>query len=93
MSHQLKVLQSLFHDPISGNMHWRDIESLLRHLGADVQPSHGAKFHVLLNGQETTLHHPHQSGVCNKQDIKHLREFLAHAGITLSSYEAEHHKS
>lgn len=93
MSHQLNVLRALFHDPISGNIHWREIESLLHHLGANVQPSHGARFHVVLNGVEGVLHHPHQGGICNKPEIKQIREFLSRAGVSPSAYEAQRHKS
>ncbi|MEQ1620630.1 MAG: type II toxin-antitoxin system HicA family toxin [Methylococcales bacterium] len=93
MSQHLNLLRALFQDPISGNIHWREIESLLHHLGATIEPSHGARFHVVLNNVEGILHHPHHSGVCSKQDIKHIREYLARAGISLSKYEAEHHKS
>jgi hypothetical protein len=30
---------------------------------------------------EATLHRPHHSGTCEKSEIRHLREFLAAAGI------------
>jgi hypothetical protein len=90
MSHKhLHLLRSLFHDPISGNIHWREIESLLHHLGASVEPVHGARFRVMLNRHEYFIHHPHQSNVFGKEDIKHLREFLSHAGVSPSSYEAQ----
>ena len=37
MSHKhLHLLQTIYHDPISANIHWREIESLLTHLGATV---------------------------------------------------------
>ena len=88
MSHKhLHLLQTIYHDPVSANIHWREVESLLSHLGAIVEPSHGARFRVVLNRVEVFLHHPHNSSTCTKQDIKALREFLAHAGVTLSSYE------
>lgn len=88
MSHKhLHLLQSIYHDPLSANIHWREVESLLGHLGASVEPAHGARFRVVLNKVEVFLHHPHNSSTCSKQDIKQLREFLAHAGVTLSSYE------
>ena len=88
MSHKhLHLLQAIYHDPVSANIHWREVESLLSHLGAIVEPSHGARFRVVLNRVEVFLHHPHNSSTCTKQDIKALREFLAHAGVTLSSYE------
>ena len=57
MSHKhTNLLRAIFHDPISGNIHWREIESLLRHLGASVASAHGARFHVTLNGSEEFLH-------------------------------------
>lgn len=90
MSHKhLNLLRTIFHDPISGNVHWREVESLLVHLGATVEPSHGARFRIVLNRVEGFLHHPHHSNVCTKQDIKHLRDYLAQAGVSLAKYEAE----
>jgi hypothetical protein len=89
MSHKhLHMLQTIYHDPVSANIHWREIESLLLHLGATIESAHGARFRVLLNSVETFLHHPHNSSTCTKQEIKQIREFLAHAGVTLSAYEA-----
>lgn len=89
MSHKYAhLLRSIFQDPASGNIHWREVESLLHHLGATVDAAHGARFRILLNKQEFFLHHPHHSNVFNKQDIKPLREFLARAGVSPSSYEA-----
>ncbi len=88
MSHKhVSLIRTIFHDPISGNIHWREIESLLSHLGASVTPTHGARFQVSLNGAEDFLHHPHQSNVCDRSLIKRLREFLGRAGVTPSSYE------
>lgn len=83
----LHLLQSIYQDPVSANIHWREIESLLTHLGATIESSHGARFRIVLNKVEGFLHHPHNSTTCTKQDIKQLREYLAHAGITLSAYQ------
>jgi hypothetical protein len=90
VSHKhLNLLRAIFQDPLPGNVHWREVESLLHHLGATVESAHGARFRVVLNRVEGFLHHPHHSNVCDKQDIRHLREFLAHAGVTPSRYESE----
>ena len=90
MSHKHEsLLRTIFHDPISGNIHWREVESLLHHLGATVEPTLGARFRVVLNRHEFFLHHPHHSNVCSKQEIKHLRECLAQAGVTLAAYEGK----
>ena len=87
-NNHLHLLQNIYHDPPSSNIHWREVESLLTHLGATIESAHGARFRVVLNRIEVFLHHPHNSATCPKQEIKQLREFLARAGITLSSYES-----
>ena len=62
MSHKhLNLLRTIFQDPVNGNIHWREIESLLQNLGATVEPAHGARFRVLLNKVEFFLHQPHHS--------------------------------
>ncbi len=59
MSHKHEnLIRAIFQDPISGNIHWREIESLLHHLGASVEPIQGARYRVVLNGIEGILHHP-----------------------------------
>jgi hypothetical protein len=90
MSHKhAHLVQTLFHDPISGNIHWRDVESLLANLGAEMEPLTGARFRVRLNGMEGVLHRPHHSNVLDRQDVKYLREYLARAGVTPSQYDAK----
>jgi hypothetical protein len=88
MSHKHRnVLQAIYHDPVSANIQWREIESLLNHVGATIEPAHGARFRVLLNRHEFFLHHPHHGNELSKPEVKHLRECLASAGLTLSSYD------
>lgn len=48
----LHLLQAIYHEPPSSNIHWREIESLFSHLGATVESAHGARFHVMLNRVE-----------------------------------------
>ncbi len=89
MSHKYSnLLRAIFHDPIPANIHWREIESLLHHVGAEIEPAHGARFRVLLNGVEGFLHYPHHGSTCSKQEIKILREYLSSAGMSPSAYEA-----
>jgi hypothetical protein len=51
-------------------------------------PAHGARVHVVLNKVEGHLHKPHHSGICTKQEVRHLREYLLSCGITLAGYAA-----
>jgi hypothetical protein len=81
------LIRSIFHDPPSGNVHWRDIESLLKHVGASLEPISGARIRVRLNHMEGVLHRPHHSNVLDASSLLHLREYLARAGVTPSLYE------
>lgn len=92
MSHKHEqLIRNIFRDPISGNIHWREVESLLRHLGANVDPAPGSRVRVKLNGFDGILHRPHHSNVLEREGIRHLREYLAHAGVTPSRYESDRH--
>jgi hypothetical protein len=82
------LLRALFQDPVSGNIQWREVESLLHHLGAATEPLAKARLRVRLNGVEGTLHRPHQGDALGRQDILHIREYLSHARATPSQYEA-----
>ena len=89
MSHKHEqFLRAVFHDPVSGNIHWREVESLLQHLGAEIEQLSGARLRVRLNGVEGILHRPHHGNTLDKSAVRHLREYLAHARSTPSQYDA-----
>ena len=89
MSHKHEnLIQAIFRDPISANLHWREVESLLNHVGAQIEELPGARLRVKLNGYEDVLHRPHHSSTLGRQDVKNLREFLGRARVTPSLYEA-----
>jgi len=89
MSHKHEhLVQAVFRDPVSANIHWREVESLLHHLEATIEELSGARLRVKLNGYEDVLHRPHHSSTLGRQDVKNLREFLACARVTPSLYEA-----
>ena len=47
MSHKHdNLIRAIFHDPISGNLQWREVESLLRHLGSSVESLSGTRVRV-----------------------------------------------
>jgi hypothetical protein len=86
MSHKHeKLLHGLFQEH-AGNIHWREVESLLGHLGATLENLSGTRVRVLLNGVEGTLHRPHHGQTLGRADVLHLREYLARARVTPSLY-------
>lgn len=94
MSHKhAQLLRTLFHDPISGNIHWREVESLLNHLNADIESLSGARIRVKINRMEGILHRPHHGNTLDRNAVQHLREFLGRAGVTPAAYEAQKDES
>jgi HicA toxin of bacterial toxin-antitoxin, len=87
--HTTKLLRTIFHDPPSGNVHWREVESLLKHVGASLEPISGARIRVKLNRVEGVLHRPHHSNVLDVSALMHVREILARGGVTPSLYEGK----
>ena len=71
------LLRSIFQDPPSGNMHWRDVESLLKHVGASVEPISGARVRVKLNRMEGVLHRPHHSNVLDASALIHASMYAS----------------
>jgi hypothetical protein len=91
MSHKHdNLLRSILLEAPGSNVHWREVESLLNHLGAHVEPANGARFKVTLNEVTDFLHHPHHSSVCTRDHIKHLKTFLmqARVGVPMDSAAA-----
>ena len=83
------LIRSIFHDPPSGNLHWRDIESLLKHVGFALESIPGARIRMRLNHVEGVLHRPHHGHTLEVGSLLHLRALLARAGVTPSQYEAK----
>ena len=85
MSHKHdNLIRDIFKDPVSTNIQWREIESLLRHLGAEIESLSGTRVRVKLNGHEGILHRPHGGNTLGRQDVQHLREFMARGRVTPS---------
>jgi hypothetical protein len=80
MSHKhANLLRDIFHDPINTNIHWREIESLLKHLGADTESLSGARIRVKLGHAEGILHRPHHGG--NTLDRSSVQDALGMAEL------------
>lgn len=89
MSHKHEQLvRAIFHEPPSNNIHWREVESLLKHVDAEIENLPGARLRVKIDQFEAILHRPHHGNTLDRQGIKYLREFLAHARVTPSALES-----
>ena len=71
-----KVLSAIFSDHPSSNIHWKEIESLLKHLGAEFRIGTGASVVIILNGQEFTMHRGRHNTTMSKQELHQLKKYL-----------------
>ena len=76
-----RTLNSIFAQPISGNIKWRDVESLLKNLGAVLNERTGSRVAVRLGRRVAFFHRPHPSPNMDKGAVRDLRNFLKSLGI------------
>ena len=79
-----KTLALLFHRPISANVKFDEVMSLLVELGADLETDReGSRVGVVLFGAVRVLHKPHPSPNMDKGAVAALRDWLEQHGVTL----------
>jgi hypothetical protein len=76
-----KTLEAIFERPDRTNLAWRDIETLLVFLGAEVTEGSGSRVRVALNDVRAVFHRPHPQKEANKATVKSVRRFLEAAGV------------
>jgi hypothetical protein len=79
-----KILQSLFSHPVSGNIDLKDVEAVLKELGAEVENRHGARIAVTLGGRTVAFHASQHA--LPKDEVAQIRHFLEQCGVTPEAY-------
>ena len=77
-----RTLIAIFSVPTKSNIAWRDIESLFRHLGAEITEGSGSRVRVQLNAVRAVFHRPHPQPHTNKATVESVRRFLLNAGVS-----------
>jgi hypothetical protein len=75
------TLESIFAIPTKSNIVWKDIESLLFALGAELSEGNGSRVRVVLNGIRAVFHRPHPRKESDRGAIVSMRKFLITAGV------------
>jgi hypothetical protein len=78
--HHRRTAEAILSHPVSHNIGWRDVLSLLEAVG-EVIEEHNGKFKVSLGGETETLKRPSGKDV-SEQMVVDLRRMLSAAGIT-----------
>jgi len=76
-----KILQTIYTNPVNGNLEWRKIEALFLALGAQKDEGNGSSVTFILNDKRADFHRPHPNKDSLRYRVKAAREFLEKAGI------------
>lgn len=79
---QRKTLETIFADPVNGNIEWRKIEALFLALGAVRTERAGSAVSFVLHEVRVDFHRPHPDKEALRYRVKDARNFLTQAGIT-----------
>ena len=77
-----KTLDRIFTDPVSGTIHWADIEALLVAAGARVVEGSGSRVRFVAGDEVETFHRPHPDKEAKRYQVRAARAFLIRIGVT-----------
>jgi hypothetical protein len=80
--HHRKTYEAIFRHPMSQNLEWHDVRSLLNALG-EVSEGHNGTIEVTRNGLSVTLHIPKHKDVASVDELMSIRHFLEQSGASI----------
>jgi hypothetical protein len=79
---QRRTREALFENPVRCNIPWRDIEEMLKGVGAGITQGKGSRVRIALHGVRAVFHRPHPRKETDKGAVRSMRRFLTEAGVT-----------
>ncbi len=76
-----KTRERIFANPVPANIKWRDIETMLVSLGAEIEERAGSRIVVKLGNEVQVFHRPHPDPDTKKGAVTAMRKFLEKAGV------------
>ena len=77
-----KTLESIFANPVNGNLEWARIEALLVAAGCRVIEGSGSSVTFEKDGLRAYFHRPHPQKEALKYRVRLAREYLEKIGVT-----------
>ena len=76
-----KMLKTIFTNPVNASIAWKDIESLLSALGAEISEGNGSRVRIAINGIRAVFHRPHPRKEADKGAVVSIRRLLKEAEV------------
>ena len=80
-SRHARTLARVRERPTRSDITWREIDAMLRSLGAELSERAGSRVRVSLHGRAAVVHRPHPEKELTKSVVESLRRFLGDAGV------------
>ena len=77
-----KTLNTVFADPVSGNIEWRKIEALFKAVGCEIIGGSGSRVTILHKDIKATFHRLHPGKNALRYQVRAARDFLKIIGVT-----------
>ena len=78
---------SILKNPVQSNIDWKDVESMLKYLGAKISEREGSRIGIEINGVIAVFHRPHPQKETDKGAVRSMQKYLNNAGITKKSFD------
>lgn len=78
-----RTLEAVFKIPVQSRIPWKEVETLLKSLGAEISEGLGSRVRIALNGVKAIFHRPHPRKEIDKGALCDMRRFLITAGVKL----------
>lgn len=76
-----KILQQIFQQPVQSGIVWKEIEAMLKAMGAEISEGNGSRVRIILNNVRAVFHRPHPQKETDKGAVVSMRRFLKEANI------------
>ncbi len=76
-----ETFKKIFKIPVQSGIIWKEIESMLKALGADISEGRGSRVRIVLNDIRAVFHRPHPKKETDKGAIVSMKRFLLEAGV------------
>ena len=76
-----KTLERIYEDPLRSSILWKDVESMLQAMGAEISEGSGSRVRISYRDMRAVFHRPHPRKEASKGAVKSIRRFLNEAGV------------
>ena len=79
---QRRTLTAIFKKPTPSAIQWRDVASLIKSLGGEIQYGDGSRVRIDLKSESLNIHSPHPQKELKRYAVRLVKELLTRAGDT-----------